>query len=158
MKHLKYFNGESDIKKQYKELSKKYHPDNGGNNSDFQDMKNEYDSLNEKPKLFSKISIMTDDQINKTISKQEYNIKNYKKVFEFISKLENNEKYSRSQMFLRMFSNFVLNLEIPTQSDKNELSCSSLINELHELNNIFNDDKVTNTYNKVINYINTELI
>ena len=43
-----YFNNVSDLpglRKQYKELLKKYHPDNGGNVADTQDINAEYDSL-----------------------------------------------------------------------------------------------------------------
>jgi len=34
-----------ELKKNYRELARKYHPDKGGSHSDFIDIKNEYDSL-----------------------------------------------------------------------------------------------------------------
>lgn len=45
---MKYFNNVSDLselRKQYKELLKKHHPDNGGNVADMQEINAEYDSL-----------------------------------------------------------------------------------------------------------------
>ena len=45
---MKYFNNVSnlsELRKQYKELLKKYHPDNGGNVADMQEINAEYDNL-----------------------------------------------------------------------------------------------------------------
>ena len=45
---MKYFNNVSDLselRKQYKELLKKHHPDNGGNVADMQEINAEYDKL-----------------------------------------------------------------------------------------------------------------
>ena len=45
---MKYFNNVEtleELRKQYKELLKKYHPDNGGNVSDMQEVNAEYDEL-----------------------------------------------------------------------------------------------------------------
>ena len=45
---MKYFNNVSDLselRRQYKELLKKHHPDNGGNVADMQEINAEYDSL-----------------------------------------------------------------------------------------------------------------
>ena len=44
----KYFNNTNtleELRKQYKELLKQHHPDNGGNVSDMQEINSEYDRL-----------------------------------------------------------------------------------------------------------------
>ena len=45
MKYFKNVSNLSELRKQYKELLKKYHPDNGGNVADMQEINAEYDSL-----------------------------------------------------------------------------------------------------------------
>lgn len=48
---MKYFQSVTtleDLKKQYKKLAKKHHPDLGGKHEDFIELKNEYDKLFEK--------------------------------------------------------------------------------------------------------------
>ena len=45
MKYFKSVSNLSELRKQYKELLKKYHPDNGGNVVDMQEINAEYDNL-----------------------------------------------------------------------------------------------------------------
>lgn len=45
MKYFKNVSNLSELRKQYKELLKKYHPDNGGNVVDMQEINAEYDNL-----------------------------------------------------------------------------------------------------------------
>ena len=45
MKYFKNITDLSELRKQYKGLLKKHHPDNGGNVADTQDINAEYDSL-----------------------------------------------------------------------------------------------------------------
>jgi curved DNA-binding protein CbpA len=48
MKNTKYFNNPQtleELKKQYRELAMKHHPDKGGNTATMQEVKNEYDHL-----------------------------------------------------------------------------------------------------------------
>lgn len=41
----KYFNNNEDLKKQYRELCKKLHPDHGGNEEEFKEMMAEYEKI-----------------------------------------------------------------------------------------------------------------
>lgn len=41
----KYFNSNEDLKKQYRELCKRLHPDHGGNEEDFKEMMAEYERI-----------------------------------------------------------------------------------------------------------------
>jgi len=50
MEYFKSVSNLSELRKQYKELLKKHHPDNGGNVADMQEVNAEYDSLFKKLK------------------------------------------------------------------------------------------------------------
>lgn len=41
----KYFNSNEDLKKQYRELCKRLHPDHGGNEENFKEMMAEYERI-----------------------------------------------------------------------------------------------------------------
>ena len=80
---LKYFDNISsfmDLKKKYKELCFKLHPDLGGNKEEFQNMQNEYESVFEYWK-----------KNNNTTQEKKYhtseNVKDYKEVVEKLLKL-----------------------------------------------------------------------
>ncbi len=45
MKYFKDINTLDELRKHYKELLKKFHPDNGGNVADVQEINSEYDRL-----------------------------------------------------------------------------------------------------------------
>ena len=45
MKYFKDINTLDELRKHYKELLKKFHPDNGGNVDDMQEINSEYDRL-----------------------------------------------------------------------------------------------------------------
>ena len=70
---LKYFRGVEtleELKKKYKELAKKLHPDLGGDKEEFQAMNNEYDLLfkNLKNKKANKTNINTNDNFKDIIN------------------------------------------------------------------------------------------
>lgn len=60
----KYFSGINnldELKKAFLKLAKKLHPDNGGNASDFQEMKNEFDKLVKHFEMFGKYATNNPD-------------------------------------------------------------------------------------------------
>ena len=68
---LKYFIGVEtleELKKAYKELAKKFHPDLGGNKEKFQEMNNEYDKLLESLKSNKKANTKDNDNFKDIIN------------------------------------------------------------------------------------------
>ena len=52
MKYFKDLNSMEAVKKQYRKLAMKYHPDRGGNEEVFKQINNEYESNNKNSPLF----------------------------------------------------------------------------------------------------------
>ena len=68
---LKYFIGVEtieELKKKYKELAKKHHPDLGGNKEKFQEINNEYDKLLENLKSNKKANTKDNDNFKDIIN------------------------------------------------------------------------------------------
>lgn len=79
-----------ELRKQYKELLKKHHPDNGGNVSDMQEINAEYDSLFKI--LKNKHDSSQQDNTNNTestYSKNMYDWENDKALREMLEKIIN---------------------------------------------------------------------
>jgi len=89
MKYFKNVKDLSELRKQYKELLKKHHPDNGGNVADMQDINAEYD------KLFKMLKEKHDSKATDSTSKQSdynanmYDWKNDKALREVLEKIIN---------------------------------------------------------------------